>query len=322
MKLEIERVYKDNKILNCIESAFKPTIDTLNKEITNFNIQNLIEEVGYNVGWLDLSKYMNGAIKGHLIDIIRAYKNIGTYNSYNVLLKSFFGEDSIIVYDNYKAGCLSIDITTATQDKAIQTKDSIILLDEISRAHPEAWNILMTVLDQGQRYLRLDEHPDAPTIPVAEGVTFIATANIGNEYTATRAMDRALVDRFVIMEMESLSKDDESTLLFNMYPTLPLKICETIAEIASITRADVRSENPKLTTSISTRLSVELAGLIADGFSLEEGAEVAIYPFFDADGGVDSERVFMKQLIQKYGAGDDADIFNAEQQETPTATPF
>jgi len=116
-------IYKDNKILNCIESAFKPTIDTLNKEITNFNIQNLIEEVGYNVGWLDLSKYMNGAIKGHLIDIIRAYKNIGTYNSYDVLLKSFFGEDSVIAYDNYKAGCLSIDITTATQDKTIQTKD-------------------------------------------------------------------------------------------------------------------------------------------------------------------------------------------------------
>ena len=123
MKLEIERVYKDNKILNCIESAFKPTIDTLNNEITNFNIPNLIEEVGYNVGWLDLSKYMNGAIRGHLIDIIRAYRNIGTYNSYDVLLKSFFGEDSVITYDNYKAGCLSIDITTATQDKAIQTKD-------------------------------------------------------------------------------------------------------------------------------------------------------------------------------------------------------
>lgn len=123
MKLEIERVYKDNKILNCIESAFKPTIDTLNNEISNFNIQNLIEEVGYNVGWLDLSKYMNGAIKGHLIDIIRAYKNIGTYDSYDVLLKSFFGEDSVITYDNYKAGCLSIVITTTTQDKAIQTKD-------------------------------------------------------------------------------------------------------------------------------------------------------------------------------------------------------
>ena len=186
---------------------------------------------------------------------------------------------------------------------------------------PEAWNILMTVLDQGQRYLRLDEHPDAPTIPVAEGVTFVATANIGNEYTATRAMDRALVDRFVIMEMESLSKDDESTLLFRMYPNLPLKMCDTIAEIASITRADVRSENPKLTTSMSTRLSVELAGLLEDGFTLEEGAEVAIYPFFDNDGGVDSERTFMKQLVQKYGTGENADLFNTE-QEQPAANPF
>ena len=41
--------------------------------------------------------------------------------------------------------------------KAIQTPNAVILLDELSRAHPAAWNILMPVLDQGQRYLRLDE---------------------------------------------------------------------------------------------------------------------------------------------------------------------
>ena len=123
MYLEIEKIYKDNKILNTIENGFKASIDKLYNEVSNFDIQNLIEQVGYNVGWLDLSKYMNGAIRGHFIDIIRAYKNIGTYNSYDVLLKSFFGENSIIVYDNYKAGCLSIDITTATQDKIIQTKE-------------------------------------------------------------------------------------------------------------------------------------------------------------------------------------------------------
>jgi hypothetical protein len=71
---------------------------------------------------------------------------------------------------------------------------------------------------------------------------------------------------------------------------------------------------------MSTRLSVELAGLLEDGFTLEEGAEVAIYPFFDADGGVDSERTFMKQLVQKYSAGTDKDIFNTESE--PQATPF
>ena len=43
---------------------------------------------------------------------------------------------------------------------AIQKENAVILLDELSRAHPEAWNILMTGLDPIQRYLRLDEKND------------------------------------------------------------------------------------------------------------------------------------------------------------------
>ena len=188
--------------------------------------------------------------------------------------------------------------------KAIQTKDAIILLDELSRAHPEAWNILMTVLDYGQRYLRLDEQEDAPTIPVAEGVTFIATANIGNEYTATRAMDRALVDRFTIIEMDTLNKDQESELIKDLHPGITKEQADIVAEIASLTRKELNNESPKLTNAISTRLSVEIAGLLEDGFTLPEAAETCIYPFFDNDGGVDSERTYMKQLVQKYIGGD------------------
>ena len=89
--------------------------------------------------------------------------------------------------------------------EAIQTPNAVILLDELSRAHPDAWNILMTVLDYGQRYLRLDEADGSDTIKVADGVTFVATANIGNEYTSTRVMDKALMDRFTIVEMDVLS---------------------------------------------------------------------------------------------------------------------
>ena len=199
--------------------------------------------------------------------------------------------------------------------KAIQTKDSVILLDEISRAHPEAWNILMTVLDYGQRYLRLDEQENAPTIEVAEGVCFIATANIGNEYTATRAMDRALVDRFTIIEMDTLNKEQESGLLKDLHPGITVEQADTIAEIASLTRKEVTNEAPKLTNAISTRLSVEIAGLLEDGFTLPEAAEACIYPFFDADGGVDSERTYIKQLVQKYIGTAEEDIFNADEVE-------
>ena len=201
--------------------------------------------------------------------------------------------------------------------KAIQTKDAIILLDEISRAHPEAWNILMTVLDQGQRYLRLDEHENAPTIKVAEGVTFIATANIGTEYTATRAMDRALVDRFIIVEMDTLSQEQETGLLMKLHPNVTKEQASNIAEIASITRKEIKSDAPRLTNAISTRLSVEMTGLLEDGFTLPEAAEVCIYPFFDEDGGVDSERTFMKQVVQKYcgEVEESEDLFNAEEIE-------
>jgi len=197
--------------------------------------------------------------------------------------------------------------------KAIQTKDAIILLDEISRAHPEAWNILMTVLDQGQRYLRLDEHEDAPTIEVAEGVTFVATANIGNEYTATRSMDRALVDRFIIVEMDTLNKEQEAGLLKDLHPGVTQEQVDAIADIASMTRAEIKNDAPRVSNSISTRISVEIAGLLEDGFTLAEAAEVCIYPFFDEDGGVDSERTFMKQVVQKFvGSTASEDQFNTE----------
>jgi hypothetical protein len=45
---------------------------------------------------------------------------------------------------------------------------------------------------------------------------------------------------------------------------------------------------------------VEMAELLVDGFSLEEIAENAIYPNFDSEGGVNSERTYVKQLVQKY----------------------
>ena len=183
---------------------------------------------------------------------------------------------------------------------AIKTPNAVILLDELSRAHPDAWNILMTVLDGGQRYLRLDEADGSPIVNVAEGVTFIATANIGNEYTSTRVIDRAILDRFVTIEMDVLTDEKEFGLLKFMFPEVKEDDLKAIAEIAHHTRTQSMSENGKLTSMISTRASVEMAGLIYDGFDLFESAEISIFPFFSQDGGVDSERTYIKQLVQKY----------------------
>ena len=198
--------------------------------------------------------------------------------------------------------------------KAIQTENAVILLDELSRAHPDAWNILMTVLDYGQRYLRLDEQNGQQTIKVANGVTFIATANIGNEYTSTRQLDKALMDRFTIVEMDLLNKEEENELLSYMFPNVDSKVIESVATIASITRVEANSETARVPFGISTRTTVELAGLLYDGFSLSEAAEVCIYPQYDASGGVDSERTFVKQIVQKFcDDGSSDDLFNEEE---------
>lgn len=197
--------------------------------------------------------------------------------------------------------------------KAIQTENAVILLDELSRAHPEAWNILMTVLDEGQRYLRLDEDIDSPIIKVATGVSFIATANIGNEYTSTRVLDRALLDRFEVIEVDILSKDNEIKLLTNRFgDKVSAAAIASVADIASITRDEWKNDDGKLSTMISTRMTVRICELLADQFTLEEAAEVAIIPFFDGSGGIDSERTFVKQVIQKHLATPQEDIFNTK----------
>jgi nitric oxide reductase NorQ protein len=185
--------------------------------------------------------------------------------------------------------------------KAIKTPNAVILLDELSRAHPDAWNILMTVLDGGQRYLRLDEAEGSPIVNVADGVTFIATANIGSEYTSTRVIDRAILDRFTIIEMETLNALEEFGLLEKMFPNVDSGVLRNIAEIAEHTRIQSKMEESILTNSISTRVSVEVASLIYDGFSLLEASEIAILPYFSPDGGLDSERTYIKQYIQKFG---------------------
>lgn len=196
--------------------------------------------------------------------------------------------------------------------KAITTPNAVILLDELTRAHPDAWNILMPVLDGGQRNLRLDEAEGSPVVNVADGVTFIATANIGTEYTSTRVLDRAILDRFVTIEMDLLTNDEELDLLKFMYPDVNVEDLNGLAEIAHHTRLQVRSEDPKVNTIVSTRSTVEAASLLYDGFSFVEACEITILPVFSPDGGVDSERTYMRQLVQKYVRVESEKLYNTE----------
>lgn len=187
--------------------------------------------------------------------------------------------------------------------KALRTPNSIIHLDELSRAHPDAWNILLTPLDYIQRYLRLDEKLGSEKVQVADGVCFIATANVGNEYTATRVMDKALLDRFTVkIEMDILPQNTEMALIREHCPDADMTTMLAVTEIAAATREF--AYQGKLSRFLSTRTVKEMAELTVDGFKLIELAETIVYPDYPDDGGVDSERTMVKQIVQKYVAKD------------------
>lgn len=185
--------------------------------------------------------------------------------------------------------------------KAIQTPNAIILLDEITRAHPDAWNILMSALDYKQRFVRIDEAPDAPVVNVAEGVTFIATANIGAAYTGTRTLDAALTDRFVVVELDYLGREEELALLRDRVPGINDVTLQGITNVAIDLRRNARSEEGLLQEGLSTRSTIEMAELCKDGFTFSEAAELVIFPqYSDAGGGADSERALVRQIVQKH----------------------
>ena len=95
-----------------------------------------------------------------------------------------------------------------------------------------------------------------------------------------------------------------------MFPTVDSDSLNNVAKITSLTRIEALSENARIASGVSTRTSVEIAGLLFDGFSLLEAANITIYPQYDATGGVDSERTFVKQIVQKFiSDGTDEELF-------------
>ena len=150
---------------------------------------------------------------------------------------------------------------------------------------------------------------------MAEGVSFLATANIGNEYRGTRVLDRALSGRFSILEFEYLSQADEMDYILSVYGDAFTDIVNLITQIAADTRKDFYSDKPQLSTCISTRESIEIVEAVIDGFTILEALECTVYPLFSAEGGTSSERTFLKQLVQRW-------IVTSETNKQPAKQPL
>lgn len=97
-----------------------------------------------------------------------------------------------------EGGISVFDYAKFTQD--IQ-KPGVVLLDELSRAPVTTNNILFPCLDSRRSLpVEIAGGKDMRAIRVHPECCFIATANIGAEYTGTMIMDRALMNRFFCNE--------------------------------------------------------------------------------------------------------------------------
>lgn len=183
------------------------------------------------------------------------------------------------------------DYAKFTQD--IQ-QPGVILLDELSRAPVTASNILFPCLDS-RRCLPVEiaAGKDSRSIKIHPQCAFIATANVGAEYTGTMSLDRALVGRFFPLELEYMPVNEEALVLEKRCSVSRADAANIVAVAATIRSLFSKQE---LSCSISTRETLMAAQLVADGWSALEAMEMTFLPLFEGTQS-DGERAVVSKIF-------------------------
>lgn len=167
--------------------------------------------------------------------------------------------------------------------KASISKNQLILLDEVNRCPPSGSNILFPVLDF-QRTLNLDllEDENLRSQPVGANTTYLATANIGYKFSGTHDIDTALDDRFVRVELEYPTEEQEQNLVAANYKTT-MKTGERnrlVKVIRNIRELCLTEDNAYVP---SVRATVEMAYMVSDGYSIPQAVDLYIMPRLDEE---------------------------------------
>lgn len=241
----------------------KTTINTLITGPTGTGKTELIYELGKSLG-----------MPVHTFDMGSMYDPISGLLGNNRLRKD--GDNTVTKFEYSRFA------------KAIQTP-SIILLDEVNRAPVATNNLLFPCLDR-RRTLFVEmaddldddsESGETKKIKVHDECVFFATANIGGEYAGTNALDRALQDRFFMLELNYLTSNQEIKLLLDRNPGLKEDDADMIVSVARDIRDQYNSGT--LSTSVSTRHTLSAAQMVVHGFSVMSALELSMLPMFDGD---------------------------------------
>jgi len=179
----------------------------------------------------------------------------------------------------------------------IQDKRAVILLDELSRAPITANNILFPALDDRRELpVEMADSKHARNIKIHEDCVFFATANIGAQYTGTHTLDRALVDRFFMVEIPYMQPDIESKVL-----TVRCKIDKKEADKIAAVAGEIRNMylREELADSVSHRHTLEMGDLVKDGADFILAAKTVLFPLFEGSE-ADGERATVLGVITKF----------------------
>lgn len=151
-------------------------------------------------------------------------------------------------------------------------KPGIILLDELSRAPLMTNNILFPCLDH-RRTLNIEiaGSTDVRAVKVHPDCVFIATANIGQEYSGTNDIDAALMNRFNALQVDYLPQEIEAKIL-NVRTGVDVEIANKILNVANAIRNAYLIQT--ISKPISTRETLECAELVVDGFSIKDAVNL------------------------------------------------
>lgn len=167
-----------------------------------------------------------------------------------------------------KSGESVFDYSKFVQD--VQTP-GVILLDELSRAPQQTNNILFPCLDC-RRELPVDiaDSKSNRRIKINPEVTFIATANIGQEYSGTSDLDAALTNRFTCLQVDYLPENIETSVLC-VRTNIPMEYAEKIVSVANLIRQRYFEGN--ISKPISTRETISTAEMFVDGFDIMDAID-------------------------------------------------
>lgn len=193
-----------------------------------------------------------------------------------------------------EGGVSTFDYAKFTHDIS---EPGVVLLDELSRAPVTTNNILFPCLDSRRTLpVEIAGGEDLRSVRVHDECCFIATANVGAEYTGTMSMDRALVGRFFPLELDYMPRDKEEQVLQKRC-RISASAAKHIVAVANTVRSLYRKQ--ELSCSLSTRETLMAAELVSDGWTPLRSMELVFLPLFEGTKAEGERGIISKSLMTR-----------------------